>query len=98
VSRASSGYGGVVGLIILVLIGWWMYDTHLKPSVWTAVYESPYAVRVQTGGEFKDKDSCLRWIYSARLKNDGNYSYECGKDCRPPESPYGLYVCSETVD
>jgi hypothetical protein len=94
VSHVGSSVGGI---ILLVVIGVVVYNI-TKPSVWTAVYESPNSVMVQYGGEFNDKESCLRWIYSARLRHDGNYGYECGKDCKPPESPNGLYVCSETID
>jgi hypothetical protein len=79
VSSAGSSVGGI---IVLAIIGFLLYNI-FKPSVWTAVYESPTLITVQSGGEFKDKESCLRWIYSARLRHDGNYGYECGKDCRP---------------
>lgn len=92
--------GSTIGWVIVLLIAGVIVYNLNKPSVWTAVYENSNEVMVQKGGDFKDKDSCLRWIYSARLanKDSGNYGYECGKDCKPPETPYGLYVCSETVD
>lgn len=93
-----SGIGSTIGgVLVLVVAGAIIYNV-TKPQVWTAVYENPEQIMVQRGGDFQDKESCLRWIHSARLQNNGNYGYECGKDCKPPESPYGLYVCSETID
>jgi len=48
---------------------------------------------------FNDKESCLAW--ATELKNsrgNPNDTYECGKNCKAPDTKDGLYKCDETVD
>lgn len=96
--ETSHGGSGFIGLIILIAIGIFVFNAVTNSNKWTAVYESPTSTMAQSGGEFDSKSDCLNWLNSERLKADGNYNFECGRDCEPPKSINGLYTCQETVD
>lgn len=83
-------------LIILIVLGTWAYNAWLKPDKWIGIYELPTANAVQSTYEFGSREECALWK-DAKLSNpQGAYSIECGKNCDPPDSEMGLYVCEET--
>lgn len=48
---------------------------------------------------FNDKESCLNWAEDLKeKKGKPDDLYECGKNCKPPKTPDGFYLCKETVD
>lgn len=48
-------------------------------------------------GEFSSLSDCRDWVNGiVRSRNDDNYDYECGKDCRFNKES-AIFVCKETV-
>lgn len=93
--------GGIIGLVLLVLIGWWVYSTWLKPVTWTGFFyydpENPYPESSWIQGGFASYDECAAWIDSKIPQDfDGSYDYECGSNCKPPQTDLGLYTCKES--
>lgn len=92
----SNTTGGLIGLVLLVLIGWWAYNTWFKPDYWQGTYELPNDNIVHATGRFDTMEECSEWLASYRPS--GSYSRECGKNCKPPETAIGVYVCEETFN
>lgn len=95
-NNGNSSLGGLIGLVVLVLTGWWVYSAFIK-SEWLGIYESRTSNQIYTQ-EFASKDECADWLYDKQAY-PGNYTnYECGMNCEPPKTPNGLYICKETFD
>ncbi len=48
---------------------------------------------------FNDRASCLAWASDLKAeRNNPSDTYECGKNCKAPDTKDALYVCDETVD
>ncbi len=97
-NNAASSGSGIVGLIIVGLIIWWGYNTFFKNDTWQGMYETNSQVAIGIGGKFGSKEECLRWLNSQKLYPGDRFSFECGKNCKAPETIYGAYRCKETVD
>lgn len=49
--------------------------------------------------KFNDRASCLFWATSLKQqRNNPNDTFECGKNCKTPDTKDGFYVCKETFD
>lgn len=88
--------GTIFGLLILVLIVWWGYNTFIKQDTWMAFYETPSSQLPGTR-EFDSKNDCLNWIRDQQLSPGDRYNFECGSNCRPSDG-IGVYRCEETFD
>lgn len=93
---SSNSSGSVVGIIVLVIGGFFIYNTFIK-SEWTALYEVSGTNDIQSGGTFSNKEECLEWLRN----RSGMYQTinpECGKNCKAPspDRPLGVYTCDET--
>ena len=53
---------------------------------------------IQSPTTFDSIDVCRNWIYSvANDRKDGNYDYECGKNCKL-QNGQKPYICEETLE
>ncbi|MEK7115096.1 MAG: hypothetical protein AAB847_01940 [Patescibacteria group bacterium] len=86
-------------LILVIAFGFFWY----KKETWQGFYypdgclvcEDKYIYSPQ----FQDRASCLAWATNLKSqRNNSDDAYECGKNCKAPDHPGGLYVCDETVD
>lgn len=96
---SGQGYGsagGIVTLIALVLIGLWAYNTWLKPDYWQGVYELPSVNAAQATGKYESRELCAEWLES--YQPTGSFNRECGKNCDPPKTEMGAYICEETFN
>jgi hypothetical protein len=86
--------GGVIGLIILAILGWWVYSSFIK-SEWLGIYESGTSNQIYTQ-KFSSKEECADWLADKQVYPGSYTNYECGMNCEPPKTTYGLYICKET--
>lgn len=93
----SSVLGGIIGLVIVGLLGWWVYNTWLKPDYWQGVYETTVSNSVYAT-EKMSKEECMDWLVEARANPGERYNFECGSNCKPPTTELGVYVCESTFD
>lgn len=48
---------------------------------------------------FDNRVDCLSWATNLKAeRNNPSDTFECGKNCKEPETKDDLYVCDETVD
>jgi len=93
--QEANDVGGVIGLILLIIIGVVLFNV-LKPPVWSGIYTTSLGTSAKYQ-DFSDKDACAGWISSQRFGSDTSQR-ECGKNCKPPTTTMGAYVCEETFD
>lgn len=86
----------VVGLVIIVALGWWGYNTWFKPSTWQGLYELPTDNIIHATQPFDSREQCEGWLNSRFTANA--YNKECGSGCKPPSTAIGSYVCEETFN
>ena len=49
--------------------------------------------------KFNDRASCLSWATTLKQqRNNPSDTFECGKNCKAPDTKDGFYVCKETFD
>ncbi|GAB0175334.1 MAG: hypothetical protein HHAS10_12130 [Candidatus Altimarinota bacterium] len=88
--------------VILISLNWdrikslqsetWQGFFYPRGCLWCQseyIYSRPY----------KSREECLAW--GSQLKAQRNIpedKFECGKNCKPPNTKDGLYVCESTVD
>lgn len=86
--------GTVIAIIVTLVVGNFIYQEVLR-NEWAGIYESrtsndTYKI------DFASREECRDWLIDAQ-SNPGQFTnHECGKNCEPPKTPYGLYVCKET--
>lgn len=79
-------------------LGIWTISNWLKPATYTAYfYPSPTNLEIsQQQGGLESLDACRSWINSqVAIDYDGNYDYECGKNCTYREG-LSVAVCETT--
>lgn len=48
---------------------------------------------------FDNRASCLSWATTLKQqRNNPSDTFECGKNCKIPNSKDGFYICEETFD
>lgn len=90
---------GIIGLIILIAIGWWAYIHWLNKPSWTAVYyPDPGNLSIFEDKAVESLDECRTWVRAkAFLTESMNYDYECGTDCRLQIDSFGKFnYCKDT--
>lgn len=93
-AQHSNNSGGFISLVLVVLVGWWVYNAWLKPEYWQGTYELPSDNIVHATDKFESREQCQEWL-DLHIP-PGSYSRECGKNCKPPETTIGVYTCEET--
>ena len=89
----------VVGIIILIVIAY----NFFKKDTWLGFYYPNGCLSCQDdyiySPTFDERADCLSWA-TTKKQQRGNPSdtFECGKNCKTPDTKEGLYVCDETVD
>lgn len=91
----------VIGAIIL-MVGFGIYS-FLQKETWQGFYYPNGCLTCTDqyiySPQYNDRASCLSWATSLKQqRNNSNDEFECGKNCKTPDEPGGLYVCEETVD
>lgn len=100
--RGEIDIGAVASIIVLGLLVWGAVAlfNSFKPDKWTGFYE--LGGRIMVSQEYDNPDDCRYWINELRGKENfipiGRYNFECGSNCRSPETLDGPYRCDETFD
>lgn len=90
----------VIILLFTILI---LTGCSLKKETWQGFYYPNGCLECQEdyifSPIFEDRASCLSWATTLRQERQ-NYldEFECGKNCKVPETKDGFYICDETVD
>ncbi len=99
----GSSFGGFVGLIIMIIIGVWVYNHWFHKPTWTATYYPDAGNLTQSISEqVGSLQECRDWV-DAQAQPTGNtgYDYECGTNCKlQPNSPGvtgDFYRCDNTT-
>ena len=92
-SNSISGVVSVVIVIVLVVIGYNLFHK----DTWSGIATSNETGLAHKYQDFSSKEECLGWVSSGRFSNDAS-ERECGKNCEPPKTTLGAYVCDETYD
>lgn len=92
----ESAVGGIIGIIVLVLVVWWGYNTFFKTDTWMAIYEVSTSQMAGTR-DFDSKNDCLNWIHDQQMFPGARYNFECGSNCKY-SGEYAAYRCKETFD
>ncbi len=91
--------GGIFGVIVLGIIGWFVWTHYIYPPTWMATfYYNPGDLTQywQTQG-LSSVEQCRNWVNGQSIRDiDGVFDYECGKNCKAID--IGLYKCDETVE
>lgn len=76
--------GGLVGLIIFLIIGFWVWNHWINPTKWTAFYYYDLGnYDNYKKQEVESLEKCREWIKSVAVgRFTENYDYECGTNCR----------------
>jgi len=87
---------GVIIAIILIVAG-------IYKETWQGFYYPDGCLTCTDkyiySSQFNDRASCLAWATNLKQqRNNPSDDFECGKNCKVPDSPDGLYICEETVD
>lgn len=88
----------IIILAVMAVLAWWVFDVFLKPDTWRPLWENEGTLQIGVGPEFTNKDECLSWIQAERMYPGGRYNFECGSNCKAPNTVNGLYRCDEAVD
>lgn len=91
------------GIIILGLIVVGIYLFLSGKETWQGFYYPDGCLICEDqyiySPRFDDRASCLAWATNLKSqRNNPSDTFECGKNCKAPDHPGGLYVCEETVD
>lgn len=86
-------------IIILAVAAYFIF----KKDTWTGFYYPNGCLTCQNdyiySPKYDNRTDCLAWATNLkRQRNNPDDKYECGKNCKAPETSSGLYVCKETVD
>lgn len=89
----------ILVVMVLVIVGYFVF----KKDKWTGFYYPNGCLTCQDdyiySPTFNDRASCLAWATNLKQqRNNPNDTFECGKNCKAPETSDGLYRCDETVD
>lgn len=96
--HSSGSGGGIIGLIIVGLLCWWGYNHFLKPDEWIGMYETTVQTAVGVGPTFGSKEACVTWINEQRQNPGQRFNFECGSNCKAPQTETGPWRCDETAD
>jgi len=96
--QSNSSGGGIVSIIVVIVILVVGYNFFFKKSSWQGMYESNQFTEVGVGPTFSNKEDCLAWINTQKFSPNGRYNFECGKNCKQPQTAIGPYRCEETVN
>ena len=93
-------YTGIIIIILLIVGIYFLWD---RKETWLGFYYPDGCLTCKEkyifSPEFKDRASCLSWTTNLKAqRNNSADLFECGKNCKVPDSPDGLYICEETVD
>lgn len=91
----SGNLGGLVWIVVVVVVGWWGYNTFIKPDSWQGMYEVSTSSAIGVV-KFSNKAECQQWLEQPYSVPGNAYNFECGSNCKPPQSANGLYRCKET--
>jgi hypothetical protein len=94
--RGEGEIGVLIGLVLLVIIGVWVYNHWLKPDTWSLFYDNHLGITVRAG-DYRSRDECAAKLQVAR-QNPSMSHPECGSNCEPPETIDGAYICDETFE
>jgi hypothetical protein len=94
--RGESEIGGLVGLVLVIAIGVWVYNHFFKPDTWSLMYENQYG-SVSRAGDYRSRDECAMKLQVAR-NNPSMGRPECGSNCKEPRTLNGPYICEETFE
>lgn len=91
------------GIIVIILIVAGIYFFWGGKETWLGFYYPDGCLTCTDkyifSPQFDDRASCLAWATNLKQqRNNPSDDFECGKNCKVPDSPDGLYVCDETVD
>jgi len=91
----------IFGLCFIIFF--WIGSILFTPTTWAGTYYPNGCLACSNdyifSPEYSTKEECLESALSLyRLRNNPNDEYECGKNCRPLENAYRVYICDETVD
>ena len=99
--NSTSTAGGVIGLIILILVGWWAYNTWFK----SVEYKAFFYPELSNLDFFYEKnvesaEECRDWVNAQAFSDiDGSWDYECGTNCELQNDFTGrYYICEETFE
>ncbi len=86
-------------VIILIIVAY----NYFKKDTWLGFYYPNGCLTCQEdyiySQTFNDRASCLSWATNLKQERDNpNDTFECGKNCKAPDTKNGLYVCKETFD
>ncbi len=89
----------VLAIIILIIIAYKFFTK----ETWLGFYYPNGCLTCQEdyiySPTFNDRASCLSWATTLKQqRNNPNDTFECGKNCKVPDTKDGFYVCKETVD
>jgi hypothetical protein len=71
----------MLAVIVLALLGFWVYNHWSKPATWTAIYYPNASARSKFTTQPVDSlQACRDWV-ETKASNSAAYAYECGKDC-----------------
>lgn len=87
---------GIVGFIILLALGWLIYNAWIKPESWQGFYETTFDNVIHATGKFDSREQCAEWLRAG--DTNGSYNRECGSGCEPPTTAIGPYRCKETFN
>lgn len=95
----QKGSGEFLGIIVIALAMWGIINFfHNSKASWQPHYDNAFIIAAQSGPIFNDENSCLDWIHQRELNPGNDSDFECGKNCKPPNTIYGPYICNETSD
>ena len=95
VPAGSNPIASLIGLVILFLIGWFVYSNWLKADTWTGMYEVPSTMAIQSL-EFDSEEACREWLQDNRYTSETAFNFECGKNCDAPEREMAVFKCEES--
>jgi len=94
-------YKYILGLIFLIIIGWFIHQRFIKYPVRYVGYFYPDTENYDSWVEsqpLKSIEGCRDWV-NTQISNSDDYDYECGKDCYKGD-PYNQgvnYTCNSSL-
>lgn len=90
----------IAGSVAVLLIAAFLI---FRKDTWTGFYYPNGCLTCQDeyifSPTFHNRTDCLAWATNLKQqRNNSDDKYECGKNCKAPQTSTGLYVCEETVD
>ena len=90
----------LITIIVVIIIGAFLI---FGRESWIGFYyPNQYDLTRNTqSSELGSLEECRLWVegqVDTYNPSGSGYDYECGKNCKAPDHPGGLYLCDETVD